>query len=193
MKITEVRVNLLNDSADKLRAFCSITFNNDFVVRDLKIIEGPRGLFVAMPSRKIMDNCPRCKGKNHLRAKFCNDCGASLNPDRSTRDRRGRARLYLDIAHPINPRFRAFVQRTVLQAFEKEVKHSKQPGYVPPPTPDEEARMERRTVSYPPAEGTEEGEEPKTHGSRGRWRYAPRPDWKKKKKGDASLERERYP
>ncbi len=53
MEITEVRISLRND--DKLKAFASITFDDCFVVRGLKIIEGANGSFVAMPSRKRND------------------------------------------------------------------------------------------------------------------------------------------
>ncbi len=53
MEITEVRISLRND--DKLKAFASITFDDCFVIRGLKIIEGANGTFVAMPSRKRND------------------------------------------------------------------------------------------------------------------------------------------
>ncbi|HEY6194838.1 MAG TPA: SpoVG family protein [Candidatus Eisenbacteria bacterium] len=53
VEITEVRVSLRND--EKLKAFVSITLNDSFVVRGLKIIRGNSGLFVAMPSRKRPD------------------------------------------------------------------------------------------------------------------------------------------
>ena len=52
MRITEVHVKLVRFDHDKLRGFCSITIDDEFVVRDLKIIEGSKGPFVAMPSRK---------------------------------------------------------------------------------------------------------------------------------------------
>lgn len=131
MEITEVRVKLMNDKDEKLQAFCSVTFNDDFVVRDLKIIGGSKGPFVAMPSRKLMDRCSKCGGKNHLRAKYCNDCGQRLDPNRAEKDKRGRARLHTDIAHPINSRCRDVIQRRILQAFEEEQERSKQPGYIP--------------------------------------------------------------
>jgi stage V sporulation protein G len=51
--ITEVRVSLRDD--DKLKAFVSITLENCFVIRGLKIIRGNKGLFVAMPSRRKPD------------------------------------------------------------------------------------------------------------------------------------------
>ncbi len=53
MKITEVRVSLRDDA--KLKAFASITLEDSFVIRGLKIIEGKTGTFVAMPSRKRKD------------------------------------------------------------------------------------------------------------------------------------------
>ena len=53
LNITEVRVSLREDA--KLKAFVSITLNDCFVIRGLKIIEGNRGMFVAMPSRKKPD------------------------------------------------------------------------------------------------------------------------------------------
>ena len=53
MEITEVRVFPMNE--DKLKAYATITFDNCFVVRDLKVISGNTGLFVAMPSKKRKD------------------------------------------------------------------------------------------------------------------------------------------
>ena len=53
MEITEIRISLRDDN--KLKAFASITLDNCFVIRGLKIIEGAKGVFVAMPSRKRPD------------------------------------------------------------------------------------------------------------------------------------------
>lgn len=53
MKVTEVKVFPVNE--ERLKAYVSITFDNCFVVRDLKIIQGTSGLFVAMPSKKRKD------------------------------------------------------------------------------------------------------------------------------------------
>ena len=54
MNITEVRIHLRNGS-DTLKAFASVTLDGDFAVRDLKVIDGQKGLFVAMPARKSPD------------------------------------------------------------------------------------------------------------------------------------------
>ncbi len=131
MDITEVRVKLVSNKDDRLKAFCSLTLDNEFVVRDIKIIEGTNGLFVAMPSRKMSDHCDKCGSKNHLRAKFCNNCGTKLPENRMRKDVKGRLKLHADIAHPINAGCRKKIQENVSKAFGEEVEKSKQPGYKP--------------------------------------------------------------
>lgn len=131
MEITEVRVKLINNKDDRLKAFCSMTMDNEFVVRDIKIIEGTNGFFVAMPSRKMSDHCEKCGGKNHLRARYCNNCGTKLPDDRAKKDFKGRMKLHADIAHPINVQCRQRIQEKVSTCFNEELERSKQPGYKP--------------------------------------------------------------
>lgn len=133
MEITEVRIKLMEDNSgsnERLQAFCSITFDDAFVIRDLKIIEGAKGFFVAMPSRKLTDRCTHCGTKNHLRSRFCNQCGSRLDENRALRDAEGRAKLHADIAHPINSACREKIQGAVLAAYADELERSKLPGYV---------------------------------------------------------------
>ncbi|MBF4695638.1 septation regulator SpoVG [Fusibacter ferrireducens] len=52
MNITDVRIRKLREEG-KMKAVVSLTFDNAFVVHDIKVIEGQNGLFVAMPSRKV--------------------------------------------------------------------------------------------------------------------------------------------
>lgn len=54
MEITDVRVRKVNKEG-KMKAVVSVTFDNEFVVHDIKVIEREQGLFIAMPSRKTMD------------------------------------------------------------------------------------------------------------------------------------------
>jgi stage V sporulation protein G len=128
--ITEVRIKLVEENNERLQAFCSVTFDNAFVVRDLKIIEGTKGSFVAMPSRKLTDRCPGCGCKNHLRARFCNSCGHRLDENRAVRDADGRAKLHADIAHPINSACREVIQAAVIKSYQEEREKARQPGYV---------------------------------------------------------------
>lgn len=127
-RITEIRVKLTDDPRNKLKAYASVTIDDAFVVRDLKIIEGAKGPFVAMPSRKLADHCPRCRHKNHLRAAYCNQCGARLDPDRAGKDERGRARLHADLAHPINAPTRIELHKAVVRAYHDEVEAAQRAG-----------------------------------------------------------------
>lgn len=131
MEVTEVKVKLVEENRDRLKAYCTMTVDNEFVVRDLKLIEGSNGLFVAMPSRKLADRCHKCGSKNHLRSRFCNNCGGRLDENRAGTDREGRPKLHADIAHPINSQCREKIQRAIQQAYELEVERSKEPGYRP--------------------------------------------------------------
>jgi len=131
VEITEVRIKLMEEPGERLKAFCSITFDDCFVVRDLKIIEGTSGPFVAMPSRKLTAHCPQCRAKNHLRAAYCNQCGERLKENQAVRDEDGRAKLYADIAHPINSSCRELIQDRVVRAFEQEMERAQEPGYAP--------------------------------------------------------------
>lgn len=119
----------MEDNTDRLQAFCSITFDSEFVIRDLKVIDGQRGLFVAMPSRKLTEKCRSCHGKNEVRAKFCNHCGTRL-PQVHVHDSSNKPRAFADIAHPINAKCRKRIQEAVVEALELERIRSQAPDYV---------------------------------------------------------------
>jgi stage V sporulation protein G len=119
IEVTEVRIKLASDEDDKLLGYCSVTLNDSFVIKDLKIIQGDNAPFIAMPSRKITDKCPRCGYKNHLRAKFCNECGTKLEHNRADTDSRGRAKLHFDLVHPIRSEVRDYVHRKIVEAYEE--------------------------------------------------------------------------
>jgi stage V sporulation protein G len=130
MEITEVRIKLVENAAERLLAFCSITIDSAFVIRDLKLIGGPSGPFVAMPSRKLCTHCRGCGFKNPMRAGYCSQCGSKLSENNLPRDDEGRVRLYADIAHPINAACRELIQKRVVGEYEAELERAKHPGYV---------------------------------------------------------------
>jgi len=122
MEISEIRVFLKEGQDKKLKAYTTVTFDNAFVVRNIKVIQGSSGLFIAMPSRKLKTACPKCNFKNEVGSKFCNQCGASLpsQVDESTvRDAKAEHR---DIAHPVTQQFREYLQGEILKAYKEEAK-----------------------------------------------------------------------
>ncbi len=128
MEITDVRIRLLKDTSDRLKAFCTVTFDDEFVVRDIKIVDGTSGLFIAMPSKKVTFTCPTCRHRNQLRAKFCEECGQRLE-EPSMGDGDGRDKLHRDMAHPITTEFRAKLQDRIIEAFNQEFANASDPDY----------------------------------------------------------------
>ena len=131
MEITEIRIFPRESEDRKLKAYATITIDNAFVVRNVKVIEGNKGLFVAMPSRKLREACPKCNYKNAIRSRFCNQCGAPLPQfDRREQDGEGTRRQsgHRDIAHPITPECREYIQKKVLDAYQEEIKGGRPSG-----------------------------------------------------------------
>jgi stage V sporulation protein G len=121
---------VIDSGGDQLLAFCTVTFDRAFVVRDIRVINGPNGPFVAMPSRRVSVSCSRCQAKNYLGSKYCAECGTKMPapvPARNPERHRG----YVDIAHPINAKSRDQIQSAILQSYEEERIKSRQPNYSP--------------------------------------------------------------
>ena len=136
MEITDIKVFLKEGQDKKLKAYATVTFDNCFVVRNIKVIEGNKGMFVAMPSRKVKDPCPKCHFRNNIRSKFCNQCGSSLpqsdpRPATQPSDDAARQSDHKDIAHPITAECRDYIQKKVLEAFD--IERSKGPSSGPKP------------------------------------------------------------
>lgn len=118
MEVTDVKIKLASGENDNLLAYCSVIFDNSFVVTDLRIVNSPGGIFVSMPSRKVMFRCPSCQAKNHTLARFCNDCGRSFQGvcNRKSADKK----TFVDTAHPIKAECRKMIVDAVISAYESE-------------------------------------------------------------------------
>lgn len=91
MEITDVKVFPVDE--DKLKAYVTVTLDNCFVIRDLKVIHGSSGFFIAMPAKRRKDG------------------------------------TYKDIAHPLNAETRDWMERIILQEFEKSARGGEGPIY----------------------------------------------------------------
>ena len=92
MQITDVRIRKV-EKEGKMKAVVSITIDDEFVVHDIKVIEGEKGLFIAMPSRKASDG--------------------------EYRSRKAGDGDFRDIAHPINSATRDQIQGLILKKYEE--------------------------------------------------------------------------
>ena len=124
MEITEVKVALRDHPQTRLKAYATLTFDHCFVVRNIKIIEGKSGLFVAMPSRKPKVGCAKCQFKSDVGGRFCSQCGTSLvavTPTPGAGElEASEGMAHRDIAHPITTDFRQRLQHAVFSAYEAE-------------------------------------------------------------------------
>ena len=132
MEVTDVRVALraqaMRQAAaegrageHRLKAYATVTFDHCFVVRNIKVIEGRNGLFVAMPSHRAKTACPRCQFKNDLGGRFCVQCGSRLQPPPAVPEAESpEPSAHRDIAHPITAEFRQYLQGKVLDVYEAE-------------------------------------------------------------------------
>jgi len=115
--ITDVTFSQTTQPDEHLLAYVSVTFAGLFAIRDVKIISGPKGIFVCMPNREKTDRCPKCKMKNRYRSRYCNQCGDRLSDGRAPVDVRGRLSLYEDIFFPINHDGRKQLSDVILSAY----------------------------------------------------------------------------
>lgn len=118
MVITETSISTANTQRrSNLLGFCTVVFDNELAVRDIRIIQSPERIFVAVPSSKRTEPC-RCGMKNPFTAKYCQECGAAIRranaPHISTKDT---SRQYHDIVNPINNEFREYLESEILEAY----------------------------------------------------------------------------
>ena len=125
MEVTEVRVFLKEGQDKKLKAYTTVTFDHALVIRNIKVIQGAEGMFIAMPSRKLKFSCPKCNFRNEVGSKFCSKCGALLPSEQKAEDDDADAKSqHRDVAHPITKEFRDYLQTKVLEAYKKEAQRS---------------------------------------------------------------------
>jgi len=144
MKITEVRIFPTESKDGKLKAFATMTFDDWFVVRNVKVIQGNNGFFVAMPSRKAMIFCPKCRFKNVVGSKYCNQCGAEMGRQEAVKEGGDeKHNNHMDIAHPISQECRVYIQDKILEAFNSQAgQHSEKSAFVRPEKTENKAPEE---------------------------------------------------
>ena len=118
MRVTEVRIKVVNE--DLLLAYADVILDGELAIKGIRLINGDPP-FVCMPARKRHDRCT-CYGKNVLNARYCNWCGAKLDPCRGqTNPRTGKVDYYADDVHPINTEARLKLEDACFDAYDREL------------------------------------------------------------------------
>ena len=117
MVITEVRIKLMEDEQRTAAGLLLGHLRRRLRRPRPEDHRGHQGLVRGHAQPQADRPLPRCGCKNHLRARFCNQCGHRLDENRATRDADGRAKLHADIAHPINSACREVIQTAVIKAY----------------------------------------------------------------------------
>lgn len=114
MNITEIRVQLAKGTASGLVASCSVTFDDELVVHEVKIIETfNHRLVVSMPAKSVMIKCEDCWYRNPFAQRYCGGCGKKRPYTPIPSDER----RYFNMAHPINSDFRYDLEEAILEAY----------------------------------------------------------------------------
>ena len=117
MKITEVKLDLQSAPPKRLRAMVTVTFDECFIVRDIQVVQGVKGISLTMPCRRITRRCDACRHSNDVLANFCNHCGRRLTPERGADLRR--AEWHVVIAHPLNRECQRDLRSAILAALRR--------------------------------------------------------------------------
>ncbi|RAM57979.1 hypothetical protein DH96_00225 [Candidatus Phytoplasma oryzae] len=108
MEITSVKIRKQNKSQNRLKGISSITFFNAFVVHNIKIIQGDKGIFIAMPSIRKFQKTEEKKDLNN-----------------NSENIRNKRENFLDIAHPINRETRKIIEEKIKNHFYEMLKRLK--------------------------------------------------------------------
>lgn len=129
VNITNVEIDIPIHRSGRLLAFAKVLIDDEFVIHNLRVIDGNSNIYVAMPTRKLEAPCRTCGRHNHLLAAFCCECGCAQEGERFASHRdgspmiraNGQRRIYEDVAHPINEAGREKVEGAVLRAYREAV------------------------------------------------------------------------
>ena len=110
MQITDIRFHLPQHTEQRLLAYATITFDECFVVHDIRLLRRGDGILVVLPSKRFRYPCPQCSRKCDFDSQFCKHCGANFKAVVNE--------TFSDIAHPINKEFRHYFDSTIIERFQ---------------------------------------------------------------------------
>ncbi len=113
VNITNVHLQLCDENNRRLRAYCSLVFDDAFVVHNIRIIEKNGELLMAMPSRKVTEKCRLCGINNSIDSTFCAGCGKRFDDQHELYTKK----VHVDVVHPINADFRSTLEERIFKEY----------------------------------------------------------------------------
>lgn len=115
MRVTETTIQLAGEDPNFTRegvlAYVNIVLDNALAVKNLRLVRTKNRLIVCMPSRDMLRNCPKCRGRVPISGKYCRHCGGKL-PYQST------DKVSMDMVHPISSELRTHIEHVVKEAYQ---------------------------------------------------------------------------
>ncbi|MFH1422009.1 MAG: zinc ribbon domain-containing protein, partial [Planctomycetota bacterium] len=116
IEVTQINVTPV-ERAGRLCAVCELVINRVFIIKEIKIISTKYGNIVRLPEKEVVMSCPYCKNRNHLRARFCNACGAKLtNGKKEKKINTPLSQFFYPVVFPMSVECREYISNVVLSA-----------------------------------------------------------------------------
>lgn len=114
MEITDIDIEINDDSDQNVKAYSKVTFDNTLTVKNFKLIDGKHGLFLAMPSKKKKKECSKCDKEIPRDAGYCQRCGKNV------KDQKNRGKLYKSLVYTVQKQFKNEIEEVVKEEYERE-------------------------------------------------------------------------
>lgn len=120
MNVTEVRVELAEagnqPEVPRVLAYFVVTLDDEFVIRNFKLVRTRSGLVLCMPSRRVEDHCPACGKRGPVEGRYCPHCGERRAEGRAA-VKEGRPQHHTDVVHPVTHACRARLEELLIGAY----------------------------------------------------------------------------
>lgn len=114
MKITKINVKQVFKEKSRLKAYVNVVLDDCLEIRNIRIIQGKKDLFVVMPNKENFRMCPFCGNKTSWKDQYCKSCGKELSVMIPSVK-------FKDVVRPLTPDFARYFTSEILSAYKKHV------------------------------------------------------------------------
>lgn len=117
LEITDIRMvrEEKNSSRNAVIAYVTITLNDQFLIKNIRLIRHSDRLVIGMPNREKIRDCPHCSIRNAQSNRYCHQCGTPLEKVKIDYS------AYVDIVHPTKQTFREYLERVIIEEYKRQL------------------------------------------------------------------------